>query len=166
MTELELTRSPEDRSLYLLEGVGTLRFHGFFSRTAIAEAGAASWRIARHGFFPRLAEATDAAGTTVGSFEPRAWRRGGTLRWDGRELALRPASSWRERYAVADGDRELVVLEGKGWGRRPVKLTVDDLAPVEPGLLLFAAFIVRGLADDASAAAGAGASTAATSGAG
>jgi hypothetical protein len=39
---------------------------------------------------------------------------------------------------------------------------VDDLGAVEPGLLLFATFVVRGLAEDAGAAAGAGASVAAT----
>ena len=101
MAELELTRAPNDRRLYALEGVGT--------------------------------------------------------------LALRPASAWRESYALADGDRELAILAGKSWGRRPVKVSVDDLDVLEPGLLLFATFVVRGLAEDAgSAAAGAGASTAAT----
>jgi hypothetical protein len=101
----------------------------------------------------RVIQATDAAGTAVGEFEPRALRRGGTLRWAGRELALRPASHWRERYALADGDHELAILDGKGWGRRPVKVTVDDPEAVEPGLLLFAVFVVRGLAEDAGAAA-------------
>jgi hypothetical protein len=71
----------------------------------------------------------------------------------------RPASRWRERYALADGDRELVVFDGKGWGRRAVRITVDDLNAVDPELLLFAAFVVRGLAADASSAAGAAAST-------
>jgi len=75
----------------------------------------------------------------------------------------RPAASFRERYALLDGDRELALLEGKSWGRRPVRLSVATDAAVEPGLLLFAAFVVRGLAEDASAIAGAAASTAATS---
>ena len=101
----------------------------------------------------RAVEATDTGGAVVGEFEARAIRRGGALRWRGKEYALRPASSWRERYALADGDRELAVLEGKGWGRRPVKVTVGDEG-VDPGLLLFAAFVVRGLAEDASGAAG------------
>ena len=92
--------------------------------------------------------------------------RGGTLRWAGRELRLRPAGAWRERYALADGERELVVLEGKSWGRSPVKVTVDDPQSLESGLLLFAAFVVRGLAADAGASAAAGASVAATGGGG
>ena len=76
---------------------------------------------------------------------------------------MRPASSWRDRYALADGDRELAILEGKSWGRRPVKFALDDPEAVDAGLLLFAAFVVRGLAEDAGASA-AGASVAATGG--
>ena len=162
MADLELTRTPADRRLFVLEGVGTLRLQGFATRTAIAETGSTSWRIARRGFWQRRIEVTDAAGVAVGEFEPHSLRRGGTLRWAGRELALRAASSWRERYALADGDREIAILDGKSWGRRPVNVTVDDPEAVEPGLLLFAAFVVRGLAEDAGSAAGAGATTAAT----
>jgi len=51
------------------------------------------------------------------------------------------------------------ILDGKGWGRRPVKVTVDDAEALEPGLLLFAAFVVRGLAEDSGGAAGAGAAS-------
>ena len=164
MADLELTRTPADRRLYSLEGVGTLRLGRFTSRTAVAESLGMSWRIARPAFWQRRIEATDAAGVAVGEFEPRSLRRGGTLRWAGSEFALRPASSWRERYALADGDREIALLDGKGWGRRPVKVTVDDSEAVEPGLLLFAVFVVRGLAEDAGTAAGASATTAATGG--
>ena len=76
-------------------------------------------------------------------------RRGGAFRWGAEYFELRSASSWRERYALVAGDRELAVLEGKGWGRRPVKVSVGDEG-IEPGLLLFAALVVRGLAEDAS----------------
>ena len=161
MAELELTRSPDDRRLYVLDGVGTLRLEGWASRRATAATGADSWRFARRGFWQRAIEATDAAGTTVGSFEPRTFLRGGDVRWDGRELTLRPASAWRERYALADGDRELVILDGKSWGRRPVKVSVEDPGAIEPELLLFAAFVVRSLAEDAASAAGAGAAASA-----
>ena len=73
---------------------------------------------------------------------------------------MRPASVWRERYALIAGDRELAVLDAKGWGRRPVRVTLDDGDPPEPGLVLFAAFIVKGLAEDTGAAAGASAAAA------
>jgi hypothetical protein len=90
----------------------------------------------------------------VGQFDPRTIRRGGALRWDGREFELRPASVWQERYALALGETEIAVIEGKSWGRRPVKVEIVRPEAVEPGLLLFAAFVVRGLAEDAASAAG------------
>jgi hypothetical protein len=164
MVELELERAPGDRRRYVLGDVGSIRFEGLFSRSATAESDGERWRFVRRGFLGRSSVALDQAGAIVGSFEPRAIRRGGAVAWRTRELVLRPASVWRERYALADGETELALIDGKGWGRRPVAISSDDSAAVEAGLLLFAAFVVRGLADDANAAAGAGASTAATGG--
>jgi hypothetical protein len=163
MAELELTRTPGDRRTYALADVGTLRLKGWVSRRVSAAAGGRRWEIARRGLWRTAVEAADETGTTVGRFKGASLRRGGTLHWLDRELALRPASRWRERYALADGERELAVFEGKGWGRRPVKVTVDDPQALDPGLLLFTAFVVRGLAEDASTAA-AGASGAAAAG--
>jgi hypothetical protein len=157
--ELELTRTREDRKLYALEGVGTLRLKGWLGRGATAQAGDRTWEIVRRGVFTPATEATDEAGAVAGAFRGRGIRRGGTLTWEGRELTLRPASAWRERYALADGDRELAVFDGKGWGKRPVAVRVEDPRAVEPGLLLFAAFVVRALAEDAGATAGGAAST-------
>ena len=154
MPELEFKRTADDRRLYALESVGTLRLEGLGGRMATAEAGVESWHITRRGFWRRTVQATDATETVVGEFEPRGLRRGGALRWAGRELELRPASRWRERYALADGERELAVFDGKGWGRRPVGVSMDDPGALEPALVLFAAFVVRGLASDADAAAG------------
>jgi hypothetical protein len=121
MADLELTRTPEDRRRYTLDGVGTVRHNGFLSRTATAEANGRTWQFAGRGFWRRGVIARDAAGTIVGEFEPRGMRRGGRVRWADRELTLRPASAWRDcvrrapgrdRYALADGERELAVLEG------------------------------------------------------
>lgn len=163
MADLELTRSPDDRRLYVLDDVGTLRLHGLFSHSATAEANDETSKFRRRGFWQRAIEARDATGAVVGTFEPNSLRRGGRLRWGERELTLRPASSWRERYALADGELELVLLDGKSWGSRPVKISVDELGALEPGLLLFAAFVVRSLAEDADTAAGAGATAAVSS---
>ena len=151
--ELKLTHVQGDRRLYALEGVGTLRLNGWGSRTATAEAGGQSWRIVRRGTLRRVTEIADAAGTPVGEFSERRGRRACLLRWGDRELTLQRASRWRQHYELADGGRELAVLDGKGWGRRPVKVTLEQPGAVEPGLLLFAAFVVRGLAQDAAAAA-------------
>ncbi len=153
MAELELTRSPADRRRYDIDGVGTLRLAGPFSRRATAEAGDAEWSLRSRGFWGSALEASDAIGDVIGTFEPRKLRRGGELRWGGRSLELRPASRWKERYALADGDHELALLDGKGWGKRPVRITVDEPGLVEPGLLLFATYAVRRLAEDAGTAA-------------
>jgi hypothetical protein len=163
LPDIELTRVGGDRRLFVLPGVGTLRFQGLLSRAATADAEGRSWRFGRRGFWQRDLLATDAGGATVGDFTPNTLRRGGPLHWNGRELTLRPASAWRERYALSDGERELAVLDAKSWGKQPVKVTVHDLGAVEPALLLFAAFVVRGLAEDTAGAAAAGA-TAASSG--
>jgi hypothetical protein len=163
MIELELTRSPDDRRLYVLGPAGTLRLEGLFSRSATAEGGGKSWHFARPGFWQRVIQATDTFGSVVGEFSPRDLRRGGRLHWAGRELTLRPASSWHERYVLTEGERELVLIDGKSWGRRPVKVTLADPGAIEPGLLLFAAFIVRQLAVNADSTSSA-ATTAAMSG--
>ena len=152
--ELELTRSAVDRRLYTLDGVGTLRLDGLLMRSATAEAGTDTWRFARRGLWRRALEATDAAGAVAGTFEPRELRRGGTLTWHGVEYTMQPHSLFRERYALARGDTELALIEATGWwgwgARRPVKVSLDDPAVVpDPGLLLFAAFAVRTLADAA-----------------
>jgi hypothetical protein len=161
MADLELTRAPDDRRLYVLEGVGRLRFERRIvgGRRATAEDDERHWQLTTS-LWRRAVEAADESGAVVGTFDPRALRRGGALVWNGRELQLRPASRWRERYALADGDRELALFDAKGWGKRPVRVTVDDAGAVEPGLLLFAAFVVGGLAEDASAAATAAATSA------
>jgi hypothetical protein len=162
MAELELSRVPGERRLYLLDGIGSIRFEGLLSRAATAESNGERWHLMRRGIWGRHSAALDEAGVVVGRFEPRTVRRGGALMWRRRELTLRPASAWRERYALADGETELALLDGKGWGRRPVAVSVEDAAALDGGLLLFAAFVVRGLAEDSNAAAAAAASTAAT----
>ena len=153
MPELALTRTPGDRRLYALDDLGTLRLGGILSRAATAEAGTATWRLQSRGFLRATADATDASGSVVGEFTANSLRRGGTLRWDRHELELRPSSIWKERYALVAGERELASIEGKSWGKRPVKITLDGADAIEPGLLLFAAFVVRALAEAAAASA-------------
>ncbi|HEX4733556.1 MAG TPA: hypothetical protein VH247_04015 [Thermoleophilaceae bacterium] len=165
MAVIELTRSNEDRRLYELGPLGSLRLEGFWARRATATSAGVTWRIGRVGVFGRAIQCVGAGGALVGEFAPRSIRRGGELHWSGRTFELRPASNWRERYALAAGDVEVAVFEGKGWGKRPVKVDIARPEAIEPGLLLFTAFVVRGLAEDASSAAGAtaAATTASTS---
>ena len=164
MADLELTRSQGDRRRYDLARVGTLRLQGLFSRTAVAETDGNRWRFAASGVFQPRATAMDETGTPVGEFQARTFRRGGALRWAGRELMLRPASAWRERYALAEGGSELALFDGASWGRRPVKVTVDDPGALDAGLLLFTAFVVRRLAEDAGSSAAATSSAAGAGG--
>jgi hypothetical protein len=69
---------------------------------------------------------------------------------------LHPVSAFRERYVLSENDRDLVLLDGKGWGRRPVKITLADPGAIDPGLLLFAAFVVDQLATNSSNGSSAG----------
>src|SRR3954468_11793465 len=137
--ELELTRVPKDRRLYRLAGIGNVRLESWFARTGSAEADdGRSWRLGRRGLFGRLIEASDATGVAVGRFEPRQIRRGGMLRWGTRELELRPVGL-RERYILIEADRELAHLEAKGWGKRPVRISLAvDPGELDPGVLLYA----------------------------
>ncbi len=161
MAELVLTRSRDDRKRFDLEGAGSVRLGPWYRGGATILAGDELLEVERRGILRRTIEARDAAGGVVGRFGPQGWRRGGPLWWDGRELALAPSSFWRERYALVDGDRELALLDGKGWGSRPVRIRLDDPA-TEPALLLFAAYVVDHLAADSGSSAGA---TAAATGA-
>lgn len=157
MTTLALQRARDDRHLYLLGDVGTLRLTGRGWRTSVARAGSRTWNIAVRKGDVYL---TDEAGGPVGSFARRRWHRGGELRWNGRALTLSPINRWRERYALVDGQRTLAILDGRGWGRRPATVTVDDPPPLEPALLLFAAFLVNRLAKASSDASAGGAAVA------
>jgi hypothetical protein len=155
MTDLALTRTQDDRRLYALQGVGTVRLEGWRAPRATAETGVRSWHFASRGLWRRTIDATDAFGGMVGTFQQPRGGRGGTLRWEDAELVLRPANLSPQRYALADGDRELVVLDGRAWGKQPITITVDDVDEFDPGLLLFVAYVVQGLPDqggDASSA--------------
>lgn len=161
IADLELTRVPGDRRLYELRGVGTLRLEASFSRSAAAEAGDQRWqitrrhprrfwppRIVRRGELIIVFQATDPSGVVAGEFHGHARVRDGKVRWGERDLELRPS---RRRFVLVDGalELELATIKGKGWGKRPVKLTTYDEAAVEPGLLLLAAFVVGALTEDA-----------------
>ena len=65
------------------------------------------------------------------------------------------------RARAPGSDRELATVEGRGWGKRPVKITTDDATAIDPGLLLFVVYAVRILAEDVNTGGGAAASTAA-----
>jgi hypothetical protein len=151
MEKLQLTRSAHDRRLYELGSVGTLLLEGWTKRAATATAGERAWLIKRGGLLKTEIVATDAAGVVAGTFTGHSLKRGGTLRWAERELDLRPDSHFKERYVLRAGEQRLATLNARAWGKHAVDVTVESLATIDPGLLLFAAFAVRSLADAAQA---------------
>jgi hypothetical protein len=152
MAELELTRTPGDRKVYVLDGVGMLRVRvrGRGRQAAVAEAGGRCWTFARRGLFAPLVTATDETGTVVGVYRSRMRRPGGQLGWAERELRLRRSSTFRQHYTLSEGEQELALFHGTGRarGKSPISLTIDDPTTLDPGLVLFAAYIVRGIVED------------------
>jgi hypothetical protein len=149
------------KRLYSIDGIGTLRLEKAFWNAAAAEAGGRSWRFGCRGWFRRRIEATDETGRPAGSFESsRGFRRGGTVHWEGRDFALRSRSTWKaQRFVLLDGDRDTAVFKGRASDRRPVTVSIDEPGALDAGLLLFVAFVVRGLVLDAFVAVGAAAAT-------
>jgi RNA polymerase sigma factor (sigma-70 family) len=86
----------------------------------------------------------------------RSRRTSGSRQWSDRELDLRPDGFGRERYALVEDGHKLATIESTGgWGRRPANITVGDPDGIDPGLLLFAVFVVTTLAQTPQAAAAA-----------
>src|SRR5256885_1665774 len=138
VVQLQLSRAVAERRRYVLDGVGSLRAQGLGFRTVIAEAGSERWRITRRGVWRPTIHAHDASGAVVGDFEARGLHRGG-LRWGLTELSVRPALSGHGRTAVAThDDEELIVIDGRTWGRTPIAVTVVVPSAVDDGMILFA----------------------------
>lgn len=144
MRQTELTQT--EGGLWVLPGVGTLRRTGRVSRAATAEAGGRRWQIVRYGIVRTGFTATDESGAPAGELRNPLMKRSETLRWMGRVLALRYEDA---HYALIDGGRSLARMAPTAAGKRPLDVALEDEA-ADPGLLLFAAFIVQAYADDAS----------------
>ena len=151
MSEIGLVPTYEGVGHYALPGVGILRVEGGgWGRRpgwtgAIASAGSASWRFVGVGVMDATAtELVDkllmVTGNVIGEFQ----YRGRALRWAGRELQFSsPFFSLREHYVLADGERMLAQVEARiRRSHRPISIKVGSAAALEPGLLLFVAFLV------------------------
>ena len=141
-----LTPSPGDNRLYVVKGIGSLHVTGWTWREATAEAGGRSWQITRHGIWPPVIQAADVAGDIVGEFSGRWLVHGATLRWSNRELALRIDRLRQDRYILMDDDRRLATIDGVGSNKHPLNVSIDDTADTDPGVVLFAIYVVRTLA--------------------
>jgi hypothetical protein len=163
MPELRLTRSPEDRKLFVLAGVGTIRNGSWFQRSAelCAETGT-SWQVDRKGFRARPVF-TDGAGGEPARFEGYGtFKRGGKLTTaDGATYELKPSSHFKERYALAAEGRELATIEASGWSaKRPVTVELGGETEVDDLVLLAACWLVQQYAQDSAAVAAGGAAAA------
>lgn len=145
MTELQLARSADDRQLYELAGIGTLRMVGTLAPSGLAQAGERAWQITWRGIFRNIIRACDESGQLVGEWQAFRLQRNGPLHWSGRVLTLRSEAAVRNRWALLDGERRLATFGGKGWGARQMAVTIDDdddddaAALAEPGLVLSSA---------------------------
>jgi hypothetical protein len=145
MPRLELTRSAEDKKLYVLPGVGELRVGRWPSRDVEATAGGRTYTFAPRGSTRRVPTATDVFGTAVGR-QDGSW----SIVWRSATWDLRPAvENAVAYYALArpEDQQELARLVLALWGKRPVPIVFDDSARLDPGLLLFAMFVMRLTAD-------------------
>jgi hypothetical protein len=152
--ELELRRLPNERNIYQLGDVGVVRRNKAGWRSVLAQAGDRQWTFAVSGMWTTRVHAIDHTGTVVGQYLPRAFRGGGSLRWYDQGLALRPISNWRQRYALNDHGHDIVTVDARAGGRRPVTMAVLDPGLAHPGLLLFTAVLAVWSASEAATTAG------------
>ena len=157
MEEIEFIRAADDRRTYELGTIGSLRLNGWFMRSATARAGGDSFLFERASWFSSAVDAKDDRDRMIGAFRPRRLRRGGAFTWRETEFNLCPVTPLRQRYQLVEGERDLASIEARGWWgwgtRRPLNMQVLERG-LDPGLLLFVAFIVRTLADKSDSAAG------------
>ena len=129
LAELDLKRASGDRRLYMLDGVGSIRFEGLLSRNATTESNGERVRAAasRDGGVPRSTKrARPSAGSSREGFGAAVRSRG----------ASREASNWRERYALTDGETELATPRRQRVGRRQVAVSIDESAALEEAAAL------------------------------
>jgi hypothetical protein len=143
---VRLTRSANDRRLYAVKGVGTLRLTGLTGRAATVEAGGRNWQITHRGIWRPVVQAADAAGAVVGEFRGGSLERDRTLQWANRALALRRDRARSDRYILREDDHKLVIFDGKGLSKRRVDIIVNEAIDIDPGLLLFSIFVIQTLA--------------------
>lgn len=164
MPKLQLTRSPEDRKTFVLEGVGAIRNGGWLKRSAelCAERGT-TWQVDRKGVRQRPVF-TDGTGGEPARYEASGtFKRGGRLEVaSGATYELKPSSHFKERYALAARGSELATIEASGWSaKRPITVALVEDAEMDDLVLLAACWLVQQFAQDSAAGAGGGTAAAA-----
>jgi hypothetical protein len=138
-----LLQSRGGPDLYVADKIGTLCVAGWTCRTATAQAGGRIWQITRRGIWPVSIQATDAAGDVIGEFSGGRLDQSMTLRWSNRELVLWSNGPSDHRYVLIDGDRALTTIDGDHLSKRSPTISITDAGDTDPGLLLFAVYVVH-----------------------
>jgi hypothetical protein len=142
--EVELTRSADDRRRYELAGYGAERWAGRLSSAAELEArDARTYAATFRGWTRQAARVVDAAGNEVGGYRGASWRsHDGAVTWRSVAYEVRKESAWRNHYSLRLLEGPVLRLEARLWGRRPVKVSLVEPG-LEPGLVLFAVWLVQ-----------------------
>ncbi len=156
MAVLGLTRVKDDRKLFELKGVGTLRDGGWRDGDKVAmTADGVEWECRGEGMLKRNYLATDPAGVVVGRYVGKTFGTGGAMEWGGASLALRKPSLWSSRWELVDQQLVLAEFQPKGRSARPMEVTLHAQG-VPDGLLMFTVYVVQALVRAAAAASAGG----------
>ena len=99
--------------------------------------------LAVSGLVNRVYRAVDPAGGEVATYRrERVWRRDGTLTWRGMDHELVQEGTLRRTFALRRSGRDLLTLKYFAIGPRRVNVRVTGVEEVEPGLVLYCAWLV------------------------
>ena len=144
MTTIELAQAADDKHRFDLPGVGSVRHlkrTSFDSELCTLENTCV--QAAMKGVWQPKAEATDAAGTVIGSYEPTAkLSRNGAVQWRGETYSLQSESSWDYSFSLSRDTTVLIQVQTSGWGKHPTTVVIEEDG-VEPALLLFTVWLAE-----------------------
>jgi hypothetical protein len=152
VTEVPLSRDPEDKRAFVLEGLGRVVAvpKKWFGAVRIEADGVAPWTVnlPAWGATKRF-EAVEDGGASAATFtqgKARAVGRGGAIVSGGRELALVPdadRSVLTGPWILREDDREIARFPRRGWGiwKIDVTLTDEEACVRDARLTLFAAWV-------------------------
>jgi hypothetical protein len=138
MSELQLTRSPDDKRRLDLPGVGSLRFENIWgTKLRLSAPGHGEWRVVRG---RRGITVSDPDGRSVASVVDTGVEHG-----DIAIAVTTPHQGLLDRrppFVLLEGDRELARMEPSVWSEKPTAVTLldEDFAARHPLLLLLALY--------------------------
>lgn len=150
MQERQLSRAPDDRRRFDLEGFGSMRKVNWHSHDHEGYArDGRRWLFRKQGLMGGRSEAIEPNSVVVGLTEQnRILNYGGALHWYGQRYEVISDSAWKTRYRLRGPRGDLVGVESKGWGNKPAKLTLLRPDDIDHGLLLYFTWLVNTFAAD------------------